>query len=319
MHIPPLVKQLLRRTGLLFAIFLAAVIVPQFVSWPPRFAHRIDIAATWTAAISLFFQVAIWANVLVTYGSGRYIQRHATDPGTAMTVRTVSVVIRVALWAFIAVNIGWVFFGTSLTGLVAGLGVGGIAIAFALQNLLTDVFASLSIITDKPFLIGDAIQVDNLSGTVESIGLKSTRVRAYTGEQIVFSNGDITKARLRNFSRMDMRQATIVTRVAASATPDQLQRVPVILRDVVKARPATKFVRSTLTSAGDAWFEFTTLYNLDTADYQLFADTQQAVVVEALRRFRQEHIDLAPEIASAGQVKAAGLSVPSVTPAPPPA
>lgn len=307
MRIPALVKQLLRRTGVLFVIFLIAVIAPQFVTWPPRFAHRIDVAATWIAAVSLFFQVAIWANVLVTYGSGRYIQRHATDPGTAMTVRTASVVIRVALWAIIAVNIGWAFFGTSLTGLVAGLGVGGIAIAFALQNLLTDVFASLSIITDKPFVIGDAIQVDNYSGTVERIGLKSTRVRAYTGEQIVFSNGDITKARLRNFSRMAMRQGTIVTRVAANATPDQLQRVPKILRDIVESRPATKFLQSTLTSVGAAWYEYTTVYNLDTADYQLYLSTQQAVVIESLRRFEQEHIDLAPRLESAQKIRIAGI------------
>lgn len=307
MRIPPLVKQLLRRTGVLFAIFLIAVIVPPFIDWPPKFAERIHELCMWIAAISLFFQVAIWANVLVTYGSGRYIERHATDPGTAMTVRTVSILVKLAIWGIIAVNIAWIFFHVSLTGLVAGLGVGGIAIAFALQSILTDIFASLSIITDKPFLIGDAIQVDNFSGTVEHIGLKSTRVRAYTGEQIVFSNGDITKARLRNFSRMDMRQGTVTTRVAASATPDQLQRVPKILKDVVDARPAIKFVRATLTGVGDAWYEYTTLYNLDTADYQLYADTQQAIVIEALRRFEQEHIETAPELESAQKLKIAGI------------
>lgn len=307
MRIPPLVTQLLRRTGLLFAIFLAAVIVPQFVDWPPRLAHRIDVAATWIAAISLFFQIAIWANVIISYGSGRYIERHATDSGAAMMVRTVSILIRIGVWAIIAIYIAKIFFQVSLTGLVAGLGVGGIAIAFALQNLLTDVFASLSIVTDKPFVIGDAIQVDTYSGTVEHIGLKSTRVRAYSGEQIVFSNGDIAKARLRNFGRMDMRQGTIVTRIAGSATPDQLQRVPKILRDVVEGRPATKFVRSTLTSVGDAWFEYTTLYNLDTADYQLYADTQQAVVIESLRRFEQEHIELAPQLEAAQKIKVAGM------------
>lgn len=308
MRIPPLLKQLLRRTGILFIIFLAAVIVPQFVNWPPRFAHRIDVAATWVAAISLFFQIAIWANVIVTYGSGRYIERHATDSGAAMMVRTVSILIKIGVWAIIAIYVAKIFFQVSLTGLVAGLGVGGIAIAFALQNILTDVFASLSIITDKPFVIGDAIQVDNLAGTVEHIGLKSTRVRANSGEQIVFSNGDISKSRLRNFSRMDMRQGTVVLRIAGSASADQLQRVPKILRDVVESRPAVRFVRATLTQAGDSWYEFTTLYNLDTADYQLYADTQQAVIIESLRRFEQEHIELAPQLVAATQVKAAGLT-----------
>lgn len=308
MHIPPLVKQLLRRTGALFAIFLVATIVPPFIAWPPRLAERIHEVFTWVAAISIFFQIAIWADVLVTYGSARYTERHASDRGAAMTIRAISIVIKIAVWGIIAINIGWIFFHVSLTGLITGLGVGGIAIAFALQSILTDIFASLSIVTDKPFIIGDSIQVDNLSGTVEHIGLKSTRVRADTGEQIVFSNGDITKARLRNFSRMERRQGTVTTRVAATATADQLQRVPKIMRAGVEARPATKFVRSTLTSAGDSWFEFTTVYTLDTPSFQTYAETQQAIIVEAVRHLAQEHIELAPQLTAAGQVKTAGMS-----------
>lgn len=307
MSISPLIKHLLRRTGILFLVFLAALIVPQFVTWPPRFAARIDLLVTWIAAIALFFQVAIWSNVLVAYWSGRYIERHGTDPGDAMTIRTVSIIVKVALWGVIAVNVVWIFFHTNLTGLVAGLGVGGIAIAFALQNILADLFASLSIVLDKPFVIGDAIQVDNFGGTVERIGIKSTRLRAYTGEQVVFGNGDLLKGRIRNFGRMDMRQATIVTRVAATATPDQLQRIPKIIREIIEERPATKFVRSTLTNVGDAWFEYTTLYNLDTPDYNMYANTQQGIVIEMARRFDQENIRLAARLETLQKEKVAGL------------
>jgi small-conductance mechanosensitive channel len=307
MSISPLIKHLLRRTGVLFLVFLAALIVPQFVTWPPRFAERIDLLFKWIAAIALFFQVAIWSNVFVTYWSGRYIERHGTDPGDAMTIRTVSIIAKVALWGIIAINVVWMFFRTSLTGLVAGLGVGGIAIAFALQNVLTDLFASLSIVLDKPFVIGDAIQVDNFGGTVERIGIKSTRVRAYTGEQIIFGNGDLLKGRIRNYGRMDMRQATIVTRVAATATPDQLQRIPKVIREIIEERPATKFVRSTLTNVGDAWFEYTTLYNLDTADYNLYANTQQGIMIEMARRFDQEQIRLAARLETLQKEKIAGL------------
>lgn len=307
MAISPLIKHLLRRTGILFLVFLAALIVPQFVTWPPRFAARIDTLFTIIAAIALFFQVAIWSNVFVAYWTARYIERHGTDPGDAMTIRTVSIIAKVALWGIIAVNVVWMFFHTNLTGLVAGLGVGGIAIAFALQNILADLFASLSIVLDKPFVIGDAIQVDNFGGTVERIGIKSTRVRAYTGEQIIFGNGDLLKGRIRNFGRMDMRQATIVTRVAATTTPDHLQRIPKIIREIVEERPATKFVRSTLTNVGDAWFEYTTLYNLDTADYNLYASTQQGIMIEIARRFDQEQIRLAARLETLQKEKVAGL------------
>lgn len=306
MSISPLIKHLLRRTGVLFLVFLAALIVPQFVTWPPRFAARIDTLFTAIAAIALFFQVAIWSNVFVAYWTARYIERHGTDPGDAMTIRTVSIIAKVALWGIIAVNVVWMFFHTNLTGLVAGLGVGGIAIAFALQNILADLFASLSIVLDKPFVIGDAIQVDNFSGKVERIGIKSTRIRSDTGEQVVFGNGDLIKGRIRNFGRMDERQATLVTRLSGTTTCDQLTHVPKIIREVIEERPSTRFVRSTLTNVGDSTYDFTTIYYLETPAYQVYADTQQAVVLELMRRFEREKIVLAVQLEGAVRQKTAG-------------
>lgn len=209
MLISPLAKQLVRRTRLLFVLFLTASLVPLFVDFPARYENRIDKAFEYVAIITLSLQIGIWANVLVTYWARSYIERHGHDRGDATTIQAISIVIKVALWVILAILMLEEGFHQNVTALVAGLGVGGIAIAFALQNVLSDLFAAMSIVTDKPFVIGDAISVDNFSGTVEHIGLKSTRVRSDTGEQIIFGNSDLLKGRIRNFGRMDQRLATI--------------------------------------------------------------------------------------------------------------
>lgn len=299
MQIPPLIKQLARSTGLLFVIFLVATILPGFVDFPARYQSRLLHGLTWIAAVALFFQAAIWANVFVVYWSGKYIAKHGTDPGDAMTIRTVAILIKVLLWTILAVNIVWVFFQTNLTGLIAGLGVGGIAIAFALQNILADLFASLSIVIDKPFVIGDAIQVDTLSGRVERIGLKSTRIRSDSGEQIVFGNGELLKGRIRNFGRLEERQTVIVTKVAGSTPPDRLERIPGVIREIVQQRPGTRFVRSTLTSFSDSTIDFTTIYYITSPSYQLYAETQQAVLLALLRRLERDEVRLGVQVEAA--------------------
>ncbi|HEY8312314.1 MAG TPA: mechanosensitive ion channel domain-containing protein, partial [Gemmatimonadaceae bacterium] len=226
MPISPVVKQLAQRTRLLFIIFLTAWLVPQFVDFPQKYETRIDRALEAVAIIALFLQIGIWINVLVNYWSRSYVQRHDRTRADATTIQAISVLIKVTLWIILAVITLEEGFRQNVTALVAGLGVGGIAIAFALQNVLSDIFAAMSIVTDKPFVIGDSIQVDTFSGKVEHIGLKSTRVRSDTGEQIVFGNSDLLKGRIRNFGRMEERQAVVVTRVAGSTPADKLALVP---------------------------------------------------------------------------------------------
>ncbi|HEY8311708.1 MAG TPA: mechanosensitive ion channel domain-containing protein, partial [Gemmatimonadaceae bacterium] len=198
MPISPLAKQLFKRTGPLFIIFLAAWLVPQFVDFPAHYETRIDKAFEYVAIIAAFLQLGIWANVLVTYWSHSYMGRHGPDRADATTIQAIALVLKTALWLILAVLTIEEGFNQNVFGLVATLGVGGIAIAFALQNILGDLFAAMSIVTDKPFVIGDAIAVDNFSGKVEHIGLKSTRVRSDSGEQIVFGNSDLLKGRIRN-------------------------------------------------------------------------------------------------------------------------
>lgn len=305
MPISPLFKQLARRTGLLFVIFVAAKIVPLLVNFPVRYDARINRALEYTAVIALFLQAAIWASVAVSYWSARYADRHGTQRADMTTIQAISVLVKLVLWALLAL-IAFEQLGKNVTGLIAGLGVGGIAVAFALQNVLSDLFAALSIITDKPFVIGDTIQVDTFIGSVERIGLKSTRVRSEGGEQIIFGNSDLLKGRIRNYGRMEERRATITTRVAGSTQPDQLALIPQIMHEIISDRPTTRFVRSTLTGVGDSTIDFNTVYYLTNPSYQIYADTQQAVLLELIRRLQQAGVTLSAQLEAAVKEKDAG-------------
>lgn len=307
MPFPPLAKQLARRTRLLFVIFLAAWLVPQFVQFPRRFEARIDTALEYIAIVTLFLQLGIWCNVLVGYWSSSYIQRHHRDAADATTIQAISVLVKVSLWVLLAILTLEEGFKQNVTALVAGLGVGGIAIAFALQSILSDLFAAMSIVTDKPFVIGDSIQVDTFSGKVEHIGLKSTRVRSDTGEQIVFGNSDLLKGRIRNFGRMRERQAVLTTKVSGSTEPDKLQKIPGIIREVVEAVPNTRFIRSTMSAVGDSTIDFVTVYYLTDPSYQVYVDAQQTVMLELMRRLKTEGTRLGVQLEAAVREKTGGI------------
>ncbi|MGI8510215.1 MAG: mechanosensitive ion channel family protein [Gemmatimonadaceae bacterium] len=305
MTISPLVKQLARRTGLLFVIFLAAKIVPAVVDFPARYEQRIDRVLEYVAVFAIFIQAAVWVSAAVSYWAGRYVERHDTQRADMTTIQAVSVLVKLLLWAILLL-MAFDQLGKNVTGLIAGLGVGGIAVAFALQNVLGDLFAAMSIVTDKPFVIGDTIQVDTMIGSVERIGLKSTRVRSEGGEQIVFGNSDLLKGRIRNYGRMEERRATITTRVAGSTQPEQLEQIPTMMKEVVTGHPTTRFVRSTMTAVGDSTIDFVTVYYLTNPSYQIYADTQQAVLLESLRRLQQAGITLSAQLEAAVKEKYAG-------------
>jgi small-conductance mechanosensitive channel len=307
MPVSPVLKQLIRRTGILFAVFLAAVILPVVTEFPPTIERRATIALHVVAVLAIFFQAVIWSNALVNHWRNVYIERYRAEYGAATTIGALAAFIRFAC-IVILLSLALDALGVPVKPLFAGLGIGGIAIAFALQNILGDIFAALSIVLDKPFVVGDAIQVDTFSGRVERIGIKSTRVRSDTGEQLVFANGDLLRGRLRNFELMKERRVTLVTRVAGDTSADQLTRIPGILKELVDAQPGTRFARSHLRQIGDTTLDFETVYFLEDPAYGLMMDTQHALQIAVVRRFASEAIFLATQLETAVKRKAAGLA-----------
>src|SRR5689334_4979665 len=283
------IVDMLRRTRHFFIITAAGAGAKLFLDLPER-AHNI---ARVLGTIALILQIAIWGNGLITFWFRNYAERKAeSDISSRTTIAAFSFVARAILWimlALVALN----RLGFDVTALITGLGVGGIAIALAVQNVLGDLFAALAIVLDKPFVVGDAITVDTFSGTVEHVGLKTTRLRSVNGEQIIFSNADLLKSRIKNFKRMQERRVLFMVGVTYDTPPDVVERIPSMLREAVEAQQQVRFDRSHFVSYGDSALNFETVYFVLTADYLRYADINQAVNLAIYRRFAQEKIEFA--------------------------
>jgi len=259
--------------------------------------------------IAAFWQVGIWVSSAVSSWLDRKQQLAlAHDRSAAGSFSIISFVARALIWALVLLltldNLG-----INITALVAGLGVGGIAVALALQNVLGDLFASLSITLDRPFVVGDAIAVDEFNGTVEQIGIKSVRLRSVNGEQIVVSNADLLKSRLRNFGRMRERRISFTVGVALDSMPDKLRKVPAALRAIVEAEKNTRFDRSHFARIGAGALEFETVYFVTTPDYGVYMNIQQNINLRTIELLDQEGLELAVPVQRVWQHQADAVNV----------
>ncbi len=284
-----ILAEVLLKTRRLFLSIIALYVAAGFLTLPPRMAAGIRIVTI----VALLVQAGLWLSAAMTAVIENYRRRRlADDRAAATTVGALGFIARLALWTVILLltldNVG-----VDITALIAGLGIGGIAIALALQNILGDLFSSLSIVLDKPFVIGDFLIVDDFLGTVEHVGLKSTRVRSLTGEQVVFANTDLLRARVRNFGRMAERRITFEVGVTYQTPREKLQEIPRIIKAAVEAQPQTRFDRSHFASYGDFALTFETAYYMLKPDFNLYMDTQQAINLHIHEAFEREGIEFA--------------------------
>ncbi len=202
------------------------------------------------------------------------------------------VVVRIVVWSAISLFIldG---LGYNVTTLLAGLGIGGVAVAFALQAVLGDLLASFSIAIDKPFVIGDFITVDLVSGTVEHVGLKSTRVRSVSGEQVVVSNSDLLKSRVRNFQRMTERRQLFTFGVRYETPVDKVALIPGWVREIIESIEKTRFDRAHFKSFGTSSLDFEIVWWMLAAELPLAMDVQQQINLQIMARFAAEGIGFA--------------------------
>ncbi|MCE7861929.1 MAG: mechanosensitive ion channel family protein [Bacteroidetes bacterium CHB5] len=183
--------------------------------------------------------------------------------------------------------------GYNVTTIVAGLGIGGIAIALAAQNILGDLFNYFVIFFDRPFEVGDSINVDGKAGTVEYIGIKTTRVRSLTGEQLVFANSDLTKSRIHNFKRMDRRRVVVTLGVVYETTHEQLAKIPPLIEEVIKAEPGVTFDRAHFSKFGAYSLDFEVVYFVESAEYLTYMNVQQAINLKIFKAFEDAKIGFA--------------------------
>lgn len=256
----------------------------------PDAAHSVLAGA---ATVGLLLQIGLWCSAMLALWFERTRSQALSGTGSGAThLGALSFVARFALWSALTL-LALDNLGIDITALIAGLGVGGIAVALAVQNILGDLFASLSIILDKPFEVGDFIIVDSYLGTVENVGLKTTRIRSLGGEQLVFSNSDLLKARVRNYKRMRERRIVFAFGVLYQTTPDQLEKIPSIVRSIIESQSDVRFDRAHFKGFGESAFDFEVVYWMLNPDYAQYMDTQQAINLALVRAFAEEDIDFA--------------------------
>jgi len=284
-----LLVDLLEKTRFLFILVLALYAGSLVLSLP----SAAKTALRTLFILALLLQAGYWGNGLVAFFTSRFVKRKLKeDAAVATSLAALGFLAKFVIWA-IVVLIALDIMGIDITALIAGLGIGGIAIALAVQNILSDLFASLSILVDKPFVIGDFIVVGDLMGTVERIGLKTTRLRSLSGEQIIFSNSDLLGSRVRNYKRMYERRIAFSLGVTYDTGADLLEQIPKMIEEIISAQPNVRFDRCHFKSFGDFALIIETVYYMLIPDYTAYMDTQQAINLAIARRFEEEGIQFA--------------------------
>lgn len=272
----------------LIALIALALASNELVLKPnaDRWVHGLALAA-------LLIQIGLWVgSFLDSWICNARKQGMSVDPSATSALSMLSFIARAVLWSALLLlmlsNLGF-----DVNTLVAGFGIGGIAIGLAVQNILGDLFASLSIVLDKPFQVGDFVVVGDFSGTVENIGLKATRVRSLSGEMLVFSNTDLTKSRLRNFKLMQERRIAFKFGVTYTTTPEQLEAIPEMIKTIVTGLPNVRFDRAHFSAFGESALSFDVVYWMLTPDFTAYMDAQQAINLALLRGLHSKGVDFA--------------------------
>ena len=281
--------QVLSRTTLPLLFVVSLFIGSQSLALGPRTQQVLYSAIT----IALFWQAGIWMVTAVAIWLERKRKRDlAIDRAAVGSLGIIGFVINVVIWSMV-VLLTLDNLGIDITALIAGLGIGGIAVALAVQNVLGDLFASLSITLDRPFVVGDFLIVGDFMGTVEYIGIKSTRLRSLSGEQIVISNSDLLSSRVRNYGRMHERRVVFATSITYETAIEHIERIPKLIREIVEAQPDTRFDRSHFAKHAAASLDFETVYYVLTADFNRYMDIQQTINLQLHRTLTDLGVEFA--------------------------
>jgi len=281
--------QIFSQTTLLFLLALSLYFGAFAVELKDRWQHIVEKVLL----IGVCWQVGLWA----TTGALAWINlkqriKMTDDRAAAGTLGIISYIVRIFIWSVVLLltldNLG-----INVTTLVAGLGIGGIAIALAVQNVLGDLLASLSITLDKPFVLGDFLIVDDFKGTVENIGIKTTRLRSLDGEQIIMPNADLLKSRMRNYGRMSERRVLFSVGVTYETPRAKLITLPDLVRHIVETQPNVRLDRCHLARLGAYSIDVEVVYYVLSKEYNVFMDIQQSINLQLIEAFEREQIEFA--------------------------
>jgi small-conductance mechanosensitive channel len=287
-HVKSIVARTLARTSKFFRVMVSIELVNQIANAPAALAHAIDILFT----IAIVVQVAIWLREIILgmieRRAGEGLHEHETLQSAMVLIR---LLVSFALFAVAAIVI-LDNLGVNVTGLVAGLGVGGIAIGLAAQGIFSDLFAAISIIFDKPFRRGDTVSYDNTIARVEVIGMKSTRLRALTGEEKIISNSKLLEKEITNNTLTLYRRVTFVLTLVYQTPPTLAKRIPEILREVVEDNGA-QFIRAGFNNFAASSLDFHLVFDIESDDVEVMFQARHDIGIAIIDRFAREGISFA--------------------------
>ncbi|PLX21477.1 mechanosensitive ion channel protein MscS [Candidatus Parcubacteria bacterium] len=270
-----------------FYVLVSLYVSFRFISLPDFLSGTIY----YLVLISVIYYAIKFAEKIIDHFSKKIVESKEEEGG-AEIVNLLSSVLKIVLWVGAVVlllsNMGY-----NVTSLIAGLGIGGIAVALALQNILSDLFSSVSIYFDKPFKVGDFVTINGYSGNIKKIGIKTTRIQALQGEEIVMSNNELTQAKVQNFGLMDRRRVVLPLGVTYQTSTEKLKKIPSIIKEIIDKQEGATFDRSHFKEYGDSSLGFETVYYIESAEYAEYMDIQEGVNLEIFRKFEEEKIEFA--------------------------
>jgi small-conductance mechanosensitive channel len=287
-HWPLIFARVLAKTKIYFIILLSAELVAGHAATPPGIRSVIHDLFVIVFAL----QAAIWVRELVLGYIEHRVGANESNTTLGSAVGIIRLLATVALFA-IAIILILDNLGVNVTGLVAGLGIGGIAIGLAAQGIFADLFAALSILFDKPFRRGDSIRFGDVSGNVEQIGLKTTRVRSISGEQVIVANGKLLEQQIHNFAYLAHRRVVLALGLICQTPPEVCRRLPAMLKEIVERHDKAELVRCGMTGFGASTLDFELQVDIRSLDYDEVFRTRSEICIDILDAFNEANIQMA--------------------------
>lgn len=280
----------LEGTSRTLTLVVALLVGASLLDLPGRWESR--LSQLWFVAVAL--QLGLWGMRAIGIGVRRYVERHSSSGMTQVSASAtlMSWGLRTLLWSVVLLAI-LSNVGVNITAFIASLGVGGIAVALAVQNILGDLFASLAIAVDKPFEVGDFIVVGSVSGTVQVIGLKTTRIRSLQGEQVVMSNTDLLKQTISNYRLLEERRIVFSFGVTYDTTPEQAEAIPAVVRKLVESHENLRFDRAHFKAFGASSLDYEVVYIVKDPAYGVYMDMQQSLNLGLMRELKALGVEFA--------------------------
>jgi len=269
-----------------FYLFLSFYFGLKYLSLPGFWGNFLD--SLFILAIGVQFGRAL--QVFINYGVKKITKQNKSNSNGQ--IKAIGIILKILLWSFIFLII-LSNFGIDITALVAGMGVGGIAIAFAIQNVLNDIFSSFSIHFDKPFEEGDFIVIGDDWGVVKKIGIKTTRIQTLAGEELVVSNRELTETRIHNYKKMEKRRASFSFGVAYETPTKKLKKIPKIVKEIISDIDYVDFDRVHFKDFGDFSLNFEVVYYMLTNDYNKYMDVRQEINFNLKEKMEEESVEFA--------------------------